>query len=219
MLSALGLLAAAATAQAAGPWFYRLGITHIAPNDDSGQPPKLAAGSKVAVEGDTGLSIAVGRFLTDKVAVEVLGALPFEHDIKGAGSIASLGTVATVKQLPPTVTLQYHFAPGAAFSPYAGIGLNYTFFFDIEEKGALAGNSLDLDSSWGVALQLGADLRLGGGWLANVDLRWIDIDTTASHPVTGTFDVQIDPWVVTVGGEAALLSRPAPNPAAQEGRA
>ena len=199
VLGAAGLLVTAATAQAAGPWFFRLGITHIAPNDDSAQPPALAAGSKVAVDSDTGLSIAVGKFLTENVAVEVLGALPFEHDIKGAGAIASLGTVATAKHLPPTVTLQYHFSPGAAFSPYAGLGLNYTFFFDIEEKGALAGQSLDLDSSWGVALQLGADFRLANGWLANVDLRWIDIDTTASHPVTGTFDVQIDPWVVTVG--------------------
>ncbi|HHQ43090.1 MAG TPA: OmpW family protein [Chromatiales bacterium] len=193
------LLAVSAAAHAAGPWFVRFGITHIAPNDDSDRPPLLAAGSKVSVEGDTGLSVAIGRFLTEHVAVEVLGALPFEHDIKGAGSIASLGTVATAKQLPPTVTLQYHFSPQAAFSPYVGLGLNYTFFFDIETKGALAGTSLDLDSSWGAALQLGADFRLAGDWLGNVDVRWIDIDTEASGSATGTFDVQIDPWVVTVG--------------------
>jgi len=107
--------------------------------------------------------------------------------------------VATAKQLPPTVTLQYHFSPQAAFSPYVGLGINYTFFFDIETKGALAGTSLDLDSSWGAALQLGADFRLAGDWRANVDVRWIDIDTEASGSATGSFDVEIDPWVLTVG--------------------
>lgn len=33
--------------------------------------------------------------------------------------------VGTVKHLPPTLTLQYHFAPDASFRPYAGAGLKF----------------------------------------------------------------------------------------------
>ena len=53
------------------------------------------------------------------------------------------GTVASVKHLPPTISLQYHFSPDARFRPYVGVGLNVTEFFEEDTKGALAGADLE----------------------------------------------------------------------------
>ena len=52
--------------------------------------------------------------LCDNIGLEVLAATPFSHDIDATGSIAGLGKIAEVKQLPPTVSLQYHFTPKIA---------------------------------------------------------------------------------------------------------
>ena len=180
-----------------GDWFGRVGVSHVAPDADSDTTPSVAGG-KVDVDNDTQLSFSVGYMLTPNWAVELLGALPFEHDITGEGALAALGTIGSTKHLPPTLSLQYHFAPRASLRPYAGVGINYTMFFDEEHTGLLAGESLKLDDSWGVALQAGMDIDITRDWFANLDLRWIDIETEATSSVAGTFDVEIDPWVVSV---------------------
>jgi outer membrane protein len=62
-------------------------------------------------------------------------------------------------------------------------------------------SKLVLDDSYGAALQLGGDWKLGDHALLNVDIRWIDIDSDVS--VTGPgfdgkqklFTAEIDPWV------------------------
>lgn len=54
--------------------------------------------------------------------VELLAALPFEHNINLNGG----GAVAETKHLPPTLSLQYHFNPDDSWRPYMGAGLNYT---------------------------------------------------------------------------------------------
>lgn len=183
-----------------GDWFGRVGVSHVAPDADSDTTPNVAGG-KVDVDNDTQLSFTVGYMLTPNWAVELLGALPFEHDITGEGSLAALGTIGTIgstKHLPPTLSLQYHFAPRASLRPYAGVGINYTMFFDEEHTGLLAGESLKLDDSWGIALQAGMDIDITRDWFANLDLRWIDIETEATSSAAGTFDVEIDPWVVSV---------------------
>jgi outer membrane protein len=80
--------------------------------------------------------------------------------------------------------------------------LNYTFFFDEETRGALAGDKLTLDSSFGPAAQLGIDVDITSVWFVNADVRWIDIDTKAKlKSASGTVDVgkvRIDPLTIGV---------------------
>lgn len=205
------LSAGSAMAASAGDWLLRAGVSQVAPNDDSsvlyvnGAPQ---AGTGVSVDSDARPSFTIGYMLTDNWAVEVLGALPFEHDIgaQGLGG-AGVNSVGSTKHLPPTVSLQYHFNITPAFKPYLGLGLNYTVFFDEELSGQLKGagyTKLDLDDSFGAAAQIGFDYEFEGGWLVNADVRYIDIDTegTVSGPgalgTPVTVDVDIDPVVYTL---------------------
>lgn len=194
---AAGGLSTATAAAARGDWLVRVGASHVAPDAES-DSTALGPNTGVDVGNDTRLSFTVAYLFADHWAVELLGALPFEHDIEAAGSIAGLGTVGRTKHLPPIVSVQYHWQPRARIRPYVGLGINYTEFFDTEAQGALAGTSLRLEDSWGLAAQIGTDFDLSGGWFGNVDVRYVDIDTKASNPVAGTFDVRLDPWVVTL---------------------
>ena len=66
-------------------------------------------------------------------AVElILGYSQHDVDTKNPARTAAgvdLGQVIQAKALPPTLTLQYHFAPDSNIRPYVGLGLNYTYFF------------------------------------------------------------------------------------------
>jgi outer membrane protein len=172
----------AAQAQDAGDWIWRVGVHNVRPKSDN----------HAIVNVDTGASLTFnGTYMfAPHLGVELLAAMPFSHDINLNGS----GKVAETKHLPPTLSLQYHFNPNGAWRPYAGAGVNYTLFFHEKTVNALAGNDLELDPSWGLAAQLGLDVELGSDWFANVDARWLDIDSDARLNGARIGTVEIDPY-------------------------
>jgi outer membrane protein len=182
-----------------GDWLLRVGAGHVAPNDSS-TGFSAAPTVEAAVDSSTNLALTIAYMLTDNIGVELVGALPFTHDINGAGSGgASLGKVAETKQLPPTVLAQYYFNPKGGVRPYLGAGVNYTFFFDEQTTGALEGTDLSLDSSVGLAVEAGVDIDIGKNMFVNFAAWYMDIETTATSSAVGTADVKIDPWVAFVG--------------------
>lgn len=126
-------------------------------------------------------------------SLELLAALPFRHDIN---LNANGSRVAEVKQLPPTLTVQYNFRPNATVRPYVGVGANATLFFDEETSGALAGTSLSLRNSFGAAAQVGVDIDINDNWFVGFDARWIDIDTRATLSGTNLGAVRIEPFTL-----------------------
>jgi len=105
---------------------------------------------------------------------------------------AALGSVGV---LPPTLTAQYHFSPEAQVSPYLGVGLNYTQFYNVNLPGLNVSRS-----SIGVALQAGADFKVSKDMSINVDLKKIyiktDVSTAAGAYLT---TLKINPTVLSVG--------------------
>lgn len=184
------LLVSPASAHEEGTWVVRAGIGSVQPDSNN-----LDLGPAGVIEVDDGASLTLNftYMFTPNWAVDVLAAWPFTHDITLGGV-----DVAETDQLPPTVSMQYHFAPDSMFQPYVGAGLNYTTFFSTDTKGPLAASSLDLDDSFGLALQLGADLQLNESWLVNLDVRYIDIESDAKLDGADLGTVKIDPWVYSL---------------------
>ncbi|MCC5071760.1 outer membrane beta-barrel protein [Xanthomonas campestris pv. campestris] len=185
-------VSAPALAQSKGDWLLGVGAHQVAPKSDNGS---LAGGTlDVDVGTDIRPTITAEYFIADNWGIEVLAALPFEHDI----NIRGLGRVGSTKHLPPVVSLQYHFNSQGKVSPFVGAGINYTRFFSTETSGALAGNDLDLDASWGLAAHAGLDVKISDRGALRVDLRWIDIDSDASLNGNRIGTVNIDPLVYGV---------------------
>jgi outer membrane protein len=176
----------------------RAGVGVVAPDSDN---LVLDPDTIVQVDDGTSLTLMGTYMFSPNWAFDILASWPFSHDIKLAGT-----KIGETEHLPPTFSMQYHFLPDGTFQPYVGAGLNYTTFFSSkvtqELTDALGITDIDLDDSFGLALQFGGDFLLGDRWLLNVDVRWIDIesDLTASDGTTseevGT--VKIDPWVYSL---------------------
>lgn len=203
-----------ANAYEAGDMILRVGAITVDPNDDASTPelngiPLL--GTDVGIDSDTQIGLTGTYMLTSNLGLELWLAAPFQHDISGNDAVATaFGTddLGSTKHLPPTLNLQYYFNNSTPFTPFVGLGINYTKFFS-EDAGqdletTLGGDvDLDLEDSIGLAAEVGVDYRLNESWLLNATVMYADIDTEATYSVksgalTGVkvkSDVSIDPLV------------------------
>lgn len=216
-LSILATALAAPLAQAyqAGDIILRAGAATVDPHESSsdiwvGALNTYVTDTKATLNSDTQLGLTGTYMFTNHIGIELLAATPFSHDVgvKGMpGGFAGLnGKLGELKHLPPTLSVVYYPLDGAsAFQPYAGVGINYTWFFDdklsseAEDKGF---SGLDMKDSWGLAAQLGMDYMLTDNLLLNAHVRYIDIDTTGTTYYGGEkvkVDVDVDPFVYMVG--------------------
>jgi len=195
MAATLAITAQQAGAVQKGDWLLRFGLVNVSPNDGSDASSSLGLpADAIGVEDNTQLYINATWMFTDNLGLDILGATPFTHDITLNGTKAG-----ETKHLPPTVGIQYHFTPKSNVRPYVGAGINYTTFFSESTTGPLAGTDLSLDDSWGLAAQVGVDVDINKNWFFNADLRYMNIETTATIAGAGSVDVQINPWVYSLG--------------------
>lgn len=207
LAAAVAAVAVAAPAQAEqGDWLLRGRAILVAPTEDSSGIEPLFPNDEVSVSNSFAPEVDISYFVTDHVALELIAATT-KHDVSGKTGIPdAVGKLADTWVLPPTLTLQYHFAPKAKVRPYVGAGINYTLFYSEGASGdlesALGETDVELDDSFGYALQAGVDFDLSDKIFLNLDVKYIDIDTEAkitSGPLVNRVDVSIDPIVIGVG--------------------
>lgn len=197
LLAATGISAVATPVMAyeAGDWLVRGRVVNVNPNDSSGVVNTQAGnlGKGVETTDDTIPELDITYMITPHWGVELILGYS-EHTVKATKStravVETLGNRALIdtKVLPPTLLLQYHFAPNSNFRPYVGAGINYTHFFDEEvpNKSGISnsGDKIDLDDSWGWAVQAGIDIAINEDWFVNADVKYIDMDTSGSFKNT-----------------------------------
>lgn len=203
----LGALGAATTPAMAeeGDLLVRLRGVAVVPNETSGPVLPAFPVGEVSVDDSIMPEVDFTYMLTDHVGAELILATT-KHHVGGEAALDGLGEVASTWVLPPTLTLQYHFAPAAKVRPYVGAGINYTIFYSEDASSslerAIGSTEVKLDSSFGYAVQAGVDFDLTKTIFANLDVKYIDMDTTATL-TTGTsrnrVDVSVDPIVIGVG--------------------
>ena len=210
---ALAIAAPLAHAHQAGDIIVRAGAVTVDPREDSGTlhaNGTSVAGTGATLNSDTQLGLNFAYMLTDKVGIELLAATPFTHEVGVKGLGALDGKLGEVTHLPPTLSAVYYPLGGnSAFQPYVGAGINYTVFFDEEltsEREAQQFSDLSLDSSVGLAFQVGADYMLTDKLMVNAQVRYIDISTDATVKGPGALGVKetkvsvdVDPMVYMVG--------------------
>lgn len=184
-LLATAALAAPAAAQTAGDMTLGFGLANVSPKSDNG----TLAGADATVSDSVQPSITFEYFVRDNLGLEILGALPFQHSIYLNG-----GYAGETKQLPPTLSLNYHIPTGGKFTPFVGIGVNYTTFF---ETSSPLGD-LEIDDSFGVAVHLGGDYAVSDTAALRLDLRYAKIESDVSLNGADIGKVEIDPLVTGI---------------------
>lgn len=190
-LAALALATAAPLAQAqdTGSWLVRARALYL----DSAN--KDSTGLGLSVNNKTFPEVDITYFFSPNLAAELILTYPQKHDLRSNGA-----TIGSLKHLPPTLTLQYHFPMGAA-RPYVGAGLNYTHFSSVKFAPAVVtalNPSID-KSSFGLAVQVGVDVPVGGGWLFNLDLKKVSLKTDVFAGTTKAGTFKVDPLLFSVG--------------------
>ncbi|UDF37063.1 UNVERIFIED_ORG: outer membrane beta-barrel protein [Shinella sp. XGS7] len=181
---------AAQAQQAEGPWMVRVRALHL----DSAN--KDSTGLDLSVNNKTFPEVDISYFFTPNWAAELILTYPQKHDLKAGGA-----KIGSLKHLPPTLTLQYHFAPTGTFRPYVGAGINYTHFSSVRFEPAVVA-ALDPSikkNSYGLALQAGADIELSKNLYLNVDIKKVKIDTDVSSKGTKVGTFKVDPVLFGVG--------------------
>ncbi|RJT47560.1 outer membrane protein OmpW [Rahnella woolbedingensis] len=198
-LVAAAAFPAVASAHQAGDVIFRVGTATVRPTE--GSDNVLGLGS-FNINNNTQMGLTLGYMFTDNIGMELLAATPFQHKV----GLQSTGTIAEVKQLPPSLMAQYYFGDRQdKLRPYLGVGINYTTFYDtnFNQTGRDAGLSdLSVKDSWGVATQAGLDYNLDDNWLINMSVWWMDIDTEVKFKAGGeqqNINTRIDPWVFMFG--------------------
>ena len=192
LLIAAAFASPAVLAHQAGDILVRGGLAFVSPQTSSDD---VLGTGELDIDSNMQLGLTLSYMLTDNWGVELLAATPFSHSVSTPG----LGEVAKVKHLPPTLLAQYYFGDAnSKVRPYVGAGINYTTFFDEEGRGALAGTDVSVDSSWGLAGQVGLDMAINDRWFVNASAWLIDIDTDV-HTAVGTINTSIDPVAFMFG--------------------
>lgn len=171
------------------------------------------------IGGDVSLSNALvpeldfTYYFTKNIAAElILGTT--KHDVSTVGSdISAIGgptsynvDLGSVRLLPPTLTVQYHFNQSCdnVFKPYIGAGVNYTIFYDVKSGDVV--KDVSYDNAFGYAAQVGFDLMVTDKFFINADVKRLflktDVTVDASNLAPGLSipaKVDIDPWIIGMG--------------------
>jgi len=188
-----------------GDWLVWLRGIVVAPNENSSPITPTFPTATVSVDEAFVPELDFTYFMTNNIGAELILATS-PHDISGEGALVGLGEIADVMVLPPTLLLQYHFMPNAKVRPYVGVGVNWTIFYNDDAKtsliNAVGPTTVSLDDSVGYAVQAGIDFDINERFFLNLDIKYIDIDTTAtlnSDGLINTVDVDLDQIVAGVG--------------------
>ncbi|MRW94363.1 outer membrane beta-barrel protein [Duganella sp. FT80W] len=190
VLAALTLMSGSAFAEES-PWLVRVRAVHIDTADKSDPVGGTGAADRIHVSNKTIPDVDISYFFTPNIATELVLTYPQKHDVTLDGT-----SIGSIKHLPPTLTVQYHFMPEATFRPYVGAGINYTTFSKVNLLGGAA--SLEHDS-FGLALQAGADVAIDKHWSLNFDIKKVQIRSDVLAGGAKISRVKVDPVLLGVG--------------------
>ncbi|MBD8629066.1 OmpW family protein [Oxalobacteraceae sp. CFBP 8753] len=187
-------LIAVASAQALAqesPWLVRARAIQMEPDNKSSPVGGVGAADTIKVSNKTIPELDISYFFTPNFAAELILTYPQKHNVTLAGT-----KIGSFKHLPPTLSAQYHFAPGATFNPYVGVGVNYTRISSVK----LLNGAADLENdSVGLALQAGVDFRLDERWSLNADIKRVNIRSDVIVGGANISHLKVDPMLFALG--------------------
>jgi len=199
-----------AQAQSQGSWLVRGGIMQLAPQVTSGTltAPSLP-GAQSSVSNSTQYAGGITYMLSNSVAIDLPIALPFKHNLYGAGSIAGVGKIGDTKAIPATVMVQYRFGESSGiFRPYLGLGVTYAKFDGEHTTAALSGltggtpltpTTLSIQSKLAATMQMGASYKIDERWFVDGAITKTPLKTRNTLSTGQTLDISLNPIGISLG--------------------
>lgn len=204
VLIAAGFASATVVQAAEGPLMVRVRALSMKVDNHNSKTDVVPALGTLEAEDKVFPEVDFTYFITKNLAAELILTYPQRHDLKFAGT-----GIGSIKHLPPTLTLQYHFLPEGTVRPYVGAGINYTRFMSVRINAQPAVGvdaPIDVDrNSFGLAGQVGVDFKVADNWFINLDAKYVRIKADNVRITGGVLagtkvtDLGINPWLLSAG--------------------
>lgn len=157
---------------------------------------KDSTGLGLSINNKTFPEVDFSYFLAPNIAAELILTYPQAQTLYSNGS-----EIGSLKHLPPTLTLQYHFNPAGTVRPYVGAGINYTNFSGVSFNPAVqtALHPGIKHNSFGAAWQIGTDIEISKGTYLNLDVKKVDLGTTVYSSGAEAGKFKVNPTLASVG--------------------
>ncbi|QWE11078.1 OmpW family protein [Polynucleobacter sp. es-EL-1] len=188
-VASLAPVAAQAQSSSENPWMVRARAVYT--DWQNGQANGLNA-YNITAQKEWIPEVDISYFFTKNIATELVLTYPQNVNINVGGN-----KQGTIKALPPSLVLQYHFTDFGAFKPYVGAGVNYTIFSD--RNNILGGAASVSSSSFGAVGQIGMDYMFDKNWGLNLDVKYITMSTDVSLNGANIGKLNLNPWTPAVG--------------------
>jgi outer membrane protein len=191
VMTSLAPIVAQAQSSSENPWMVRVRAVDLL--WANGQSGSIVQGANVKAKDQIIPELDVSYFFTKNIAAELVLTYPQSIQIDAGGT-----KLGTIKALPPSLLLQYHFTNFGAFKPYVGAGVNYTIF---SSRNNLGGGAYSVDSSsFGAVGQVGMDYMFDKNWGLNVDVKYATMSTNVTDIAGANVGkLTLNPWMPAVG--------------------
>jgi outer membrane protein len=191
VMTSLAPIVAQAQSSSENPWMVRVRAVDLL--WANGQSGSIVQGANVKAKDQIIPELDVSYFFTKNIAAELVLTYPQSIQIDAGGT-----KLGTIKALPPSLLLQYHFTNFGAFKPYVGAGVNYTIF---SSRNNLGGGAYSVDSSsFGAVGQVGMDYMFDKNWGFNVDIKYATMSTNVTDIAGANVGkLTLNPWMPAVG--------------------
>ncbi|AOY87316.1 hypothetical protein BKP64_03450 [Marinobacter salinus] len=200
LIAAMGVGAISQPVMAgAGDLVVRAGISAM--DTDSGSDSfSSISRSGVQLDDAVTLSASAAYYLSDYSAIELTSSFPYQHDLEGNSRLKALGlgTLAEVKEIPTSLTINFYLNDYSAVTPYVGAGVAYTRFYDEDMK--VTGLAVDFEDSVDLTAVAGVEMAFPSNLMVSFDLRYIDLNPTADFDgaVDEDIELDVDPVIFTL---------------------
>lgn len=156
-----------------------------------------------SVDNDSQPGLTLGYMFARNWGVELLAAVPFEHDFGVIGTLRDpvppFLDGGSFKQMPLTASLLWYPFGGQdrKFQPFIGAGFSYNLVWDENVDGDLEASlgritepltgtdeplrsDIDVDNTWGLSGRIGFDYMFTEQWGINASYWYVDLDTEAT---------------------------------------
>lgn len=197
VLPLIAIASVAVEAAEQSPWAVKLRAAYLNPADNSDAFSALGINfpsDAVTVEDKWIPEFDITYSFSEKLLAELVLTTAQVHDVRLAG----VGSLGSIKHLPPTLSLVYEFKNESKFVPYVTGGVNFTWFIDNDLR--VANVDLKLDRvSVGAAVGAGFRYELGEKWDFDASVKWIDLNTDVKAGAARLTKVEVDPALWSLG--------------------
>jgi len=198
----------------------KVGMANIDPNSSASSiygPLTPVDALSLSVKPQSTTFFSISREISSDWDVELALGVPPTHDatvvVKNAAlvppsvSAANGKVAATVRQVAPTLFANYWLATKeSTVRPFVGIGVNYTTFDNAKSTSVndmINGGptTIKQTDSVGLAMQVGASVKLGGPWTVNGAWSTAQVKTKMTTNTLGierSADITFQPTVLTL---------------------